>query len=171
MAGRPEFSKGKAVCFSASFQAAVETPPPFPWKPSFCGRCYQGAELGGAALPPVCSGSGAGSDHSHPLTSLFLFSPPLPCPLVLSCPEPYPGARTPAWTSAWTAHRECGLRSVLRGLRRRAHLPGPPLGGADWPLLGHIPPPPGRVLGPAESFLCREEVGRSQTARKQLRRL
>ncbi|XP_022453813.1 RILP-like protein 2 isoform X5 [Delphinapterus leucas] len=104
MAGTPECRKGRVVCFLASFPECGGNSAPVSGNTRLLRWLSPRAELGSGPLP-VCNSSRAGSDHCHPLTSLFLFAAalPFPCPFV---PQPHPGARTPARASAGTVHRE-----------------------------------------------------------------
>lgn len=104
MAGTPECRKGRVVRFLASFPECGGNSAPVSVDTQLLRWLSPRAELGSGPLP-VCNSSRAGSDHCHPLTSLFLFAAalPFPCPFV---PQPHPGARTSARASAGTVHRE-----------------------------------------------------------------
>ncbi|TEA41371.1 hypothetical protein DBR06_SOUSAS7910045 [Sousa chinensis] len=104
MAGTPECRKERVVCFLASFPECGGNSAPVSVDTRLLRWLSPRAELGSLPLP-VCNSSRAGSDHCHPLTSLFLFAAalPFPCPFV---PQPQPGGHTPARASAGTVHRE-----------------------------------------------------------------
>ncbi|XP_069899507.1 RILP-like protein 2 isoform X2 [Globicephala melas] len=104
MVGTPECRKGRVVCFLASFPECGGNSAPVSVDTLLLRWLSPRAELGSLPLP-VCNSSRSGSDHCHPLTSLFLFAAalPFPCPFV---PQPQPGGRTPARASAGTVHRE-----------------------------------------------------------------
>ncbi|XP_060998043.1 RILP-like protein 2 [Dama dama] len=156
----PSSAREKLCAFQPLSQAAVETPPPSPWKPGFCGHCYQGAELGGTALPPVCSGSRAGSDHSHSLTSLFLFSPALPssCPFVSRTVSWGPHSCTGFGVDGAPGVRACEPSGVAStdAPTSRAH-PSAALIGRFWatfprPLARQGPRPSGKFSVPGGSW-------------------
>lgn len=138
---------GKISSFLASFPGCGGNPASFCGNPASAVAVTKGAELGDAApSPEVCSRSRAGSDHSHPLTSQFLFSS-----LFLQSfhalnriLEPAPARASGDGTGI------TGLRAALRGLHRRPHLPGSDSLAALIGRFWATSPPPGSAGSSAQ---------------------
>lgn len=120
------------------FQTRRGNSAPSPWKPVLCLGGHQGRSSASPPLPQFATAPSLGAitvTLPSPLRSSFRM-PSLPA--VLSWPKSRAGARTCRTALGWEAARESGPES--RGAwPPPAAFPGPPLGCADWRLLGHPP--------------------------------